>query len=50
MSIQAESETPAVTRWVRMKVGRKYGLRQHLKVLSVGESLISRGKLFQMFE
>ena len=47
VSIQAESEAPAVARWVRMKLRRRkcylyrYGLRWCLKVLSAGESLIS---------
>ena len=47
VSSNAESEAPAVARWAAL-VGyaKRTVLRRRLKVSSVGESLVSRGKSF----
>ena len=49
VSSNAESEAPAVARWAAL-VGyaKRTVLRRRLKVSAVGESLVSRGKSFQI--
>jgi len=53
VSMQAKSEVPAVARWLSMEGGMKkrlsvgVGFEGCLKVITVGESLVSKDELFR---